>query len=190
MASIPLYKCYACKVRDIDPSILKEGEDYIKHGTHYYHKTCYDLREERKKNPNVKIEADDDFWKDAAYDYLHKSLKIEVTGLFFKQWHDFLKQKNTDYTAKGLYFAILYFYEIKKGDKNKANGGIGIIPYVYDESRRYWYDREARQEGIVARIEQQVQAAAERKQVMVVKKDEPKEYTIDFSILDGLEDEE
>ena len=187
--AIPLYKCYECKVRDIDPNILEEGVDYIRRGTHYYHKSCYELRERRKQNPNVKDEADEDFWKDAAYDYLKKDIKISVSTRFFKQWYDFLNQKGADYTAKGLYFAILYFYEIKKGDKSKANGGIGIIPYVYDESRRYWYDRENKQHGIVEQIEQQIREANQRKQVVIAKKEKVKSQ-IDFSVLDDLEDEE
>lgn len=190
MATLPLYKCYECKIRDIDPNILKEGEDYIKRGTHYYHKECYDLREERKKNPNINMKLDDDFWKDAAYDYLKKVLKIEVKTLFFKQWYDYLNQKGADYTAKGLYFAILYFYEIKKGDKNKSNGGIGIIPYIYDEAIKYWYIKEGQQKGIVSRIEQQVKEAATRKQIVITKKEEEKKYVVDFSILDDLEDDE
>ena len=185
-----LYKCYECKVRDIDANILKENEDYIRRGTHYYHKSCYDLREQRKKNPSIKIEANDNFWKDAAYDYLRFIVKLQVTPLFFKQWHDFLKQ-NKDYSAKGLYFAILYFYEIKKGDKEKSNGGIGIIPYVYDEARKYWYERENRQHGIVNHIEQQIKDAAARKQITLTKKEiKPRKFEVDFSVLDDLEDEE
>ena len=190
MATIPLYKCYECKVRDIDPNILEEGKDYIKRGTHYYHKSCYELREKRKKNPNIKDEATDDFWKDAAYDYLKKIVKVEMSTLFFKQWYSYLNQKGADYTAKGLYFAILYFYEIRNGDKNKANGGIGIIPYIYDESRRYWYDRESKQHGIIEQIEKQIHDATQREQIVITKKKENKKYQVDFSILDELEDEE
>ena len=185
-----LYLCHECQVRDIDTNILKENEDYIKRGNFYYHKSCYDLREYRKKHPSVKIEANDDFWKDAAYDYLRFVVKVEVSTLFFKQWHDYLN-KNKDYSAKGLYFALLYFYDIKKGDKDKSNGGIGIIPYVYDESKRYWYERESRQSDIVAQIEQQVREAAERKTIVLTKKEvKPRKFEVDFSVLDDLEDDE
>lgn len=191
MATLSLYKCYECKVRDIDPNILEEGKDYIKHGTHYYHKSCYDLRERRKQNPNINDEASDDFWKDATYDYLKKVIKLDVSTLFFKQWHTFLNQKGSDYTAKGLYFAILYFYEIKKGNKDKSHGGIGIIPYIYDESRKYWYNRENRQHGIVEQIEKQIREAVQREQVIVMKKETKKDkYKIDFSVLDNLEEDE
>ena len=36
--------------------------------------------------------------------------------------------------------ALHYFYEIKGGDKSKANGGIGIIPYVYKDAYNYYYN--------------------------------------------------
>ena len=35
---------------------------------------------------------------------------------------------------------VYYFYEIKNGDKEKANGGIGIIPYVYKDAYNYFYN--------------------------------------------------
>ena len=38
-------------------------------------------------------------------------------------------------TAKGMYFALKYFYEIKKGDVSKSENGIGIIPHIYEDSR-------------------------------------------------------
>ena len=34
---------------------------------------------------------------------------------------------------------VFYFYEIKKNDTSKANGGIGIIPYVYNDAFNYYY---------------------------------------------------
>ena len=36
--------------------------------------------------------------------------------------------------------ALVYFYEIKGGDKSKANGGIGIVPYVYQNAYNYFYE--------------------------------------------------
>ena len=33
--------------------------------------------------------------------------------------------------------ALKYFYEIKKRDINKSQGGIGIIPYVLDEAKEF-----------------------------------------------------
>ena len=84
----------------------------------------------------------------------------------------------------------LYFYEITKGNVDKSNAGIGIIPYIYDESRAYWYDRESRQKGIVADIERHIRMAEKRKQTVFRKTNERKRFEVDFSILDDLEEED
>jgi hypothetical protein len=35
--------------------------------------------------------------------------------------------------------ALTYFYEIKGNSIEKANGGIGIIPYIYKDAYNYYY---------------------------------------------------
>ena len=185
-----LYLCRICGARNIDKETQKENIDYIKHGNWYAHKSCYDKREEKRHNISINEEQSDEFWKDASYNYLLKDLKIEVTQVFFVQWERYMKSKKPTYTAKGIYFALRYFYSVKKGDTSKAGGGIGIIPYIYENSRKYWYDLESRQKGTVAAIEKQMIEAAERRQTVVVQHFKPREFTVDFSKLDGLEDEE
>ena len=43
------------------------------------------------------------------------------------------------YTYSGILKALKYFYEVKKNSIEKANGGIGIVPYVYKDSFNYYY---------------------------------------------------
>ena len=43
-----------------------------------------------------------------------------------------------NYTYSGILKTLKYWFEIKKGDLEKANGGIGIVPYVYDDAFLYW----------------------------------------------------
>ena len=35
--------------------------------------------------------------------------------------------------------ALTYFYEVKGNSIEKANGGIGIIPYIYKDAYNYYY---------------------------------------------------
>ena len=35
--------------------------------------------------------------------------------------------------------ALVYFYEIKGNSVDKANGGIGIIPFIYNDAYNYYY---------------------------------------------------
>jgi hypothetical protein len=100
-------------------------------------------------------------WFDAAWDFLRKDLKYDF---HFKkverQWDKYLKDGKT---AKGMYFALKYFYEIKKNDVTKSENGIGIIPHIYEDSCSYWQEREHREQGIVAAIEQQIKEAQNQK---------------------------
>ena len=186
-----MIKCRICGIENIDKKTQQENVDYIKHGNWYAHKSCYEERERRRGNIDIHEEQSDEFWKDASYYYLTKDLKIPITNVFFIQWERYMKSKKPFYSAKGIYFALRYFYNIKHGDTSKAAGGIGIIPYIYDDSKAYWYDLENKQKGIVAAIEQQMRAAMERKQITISKKEtKPRKFEVDFSVLDDLEDDE
>ena len=54
-----------------------------------------------------------------------------------KQIKDF--KKDYDYTYSGMLKTLIWFYEIKGNPKDKANGGIGIIPFVYKNACDYYY---------------------------------------------------
>ena len=43
-----------------------------------------------------------------------------------------------NYTYSGIRKALVYFYEIKGNSIEKANGGIGIVPYVYQHAYNYY----------------------------------------------------
>ena len=43
------------------------------------------------------------------------------------------------YSYSGIRKALIYFYEVKGNDKQKANGSIGIVPYIYKEAYNYYY---------------------------------------------------
>ena len=54
-----------------------------------------------------------------------------------KQIKDF--KTDYDYTYSGMLKTLIWFYEIKGNPKDKANGGIGIIPFVYKDACNYFY---------------------------------------------------
>ena len=93
-------------------------------------------------------------------------------------------------TNKGILFALKYFYEIKHGDWEKGHGGIGIIPFIYNDSCAYWAARERKSSGIIAEIERQMREATNRQKVRIKKTEDKRNKKVDFSILDELEDEE
>ena len=54
-----------------------------------------------------------------------------------KQIKDF-KEQGMSYS--GMLKSLIYFYEVKGNSKEKANGGIGIVPFVYKDAYNYYYD--------------------------------------------------
>ena len=165
MARTIMVQCRICKEKFNrgDPNIL-EGRDYVKPSKNmYYHKKCYDAY----LNSRLDIHAnmDDERWFNACWDLLRRDLKYDFNFVKVrKQWEGFLKKKMT---AKGMYFALKYHYEIKKGDVTKSENGIGIIPHIYEDSCSYWQEREHREQGIVAAIEEQIKQAQNQKTVNV-----------------------
>ena len=157
MAKTILVKCRICKEQfnRLDPNLI-EGVDFVKPSERmYYHKKCYD--EYQNSKLDVHANMTDELWFQAAWDFLRRDLKYGFNFVKVRrQWESFLKNKMT---AKGMYFALKYHYEIKKGDVTKSENGIGIIPHIYEDSRDYWQEREERDRGIVAAIEEQIRQA-------------------------------
>ena len=106
-----------------------------------------------------------------------------------KQWENYLKNKMT---AKGIYFALKYHYEIKKGDVTKSENGIGIVPHIYEDSRSYWQEREHREQGIVAAIEEQIKQAQSQNiiNVKIKKNRRPVKTAADALAAVDMEDDE
>ena len=165
MAKTILVKCRICKEQfnRLDPNLI-EGVDFVKPSERmYYHKKCYD--EYQNSKLDVHANMTDELWFQAAWDFLRRDLKYGFNFVKVRrQWESFLKNKMT---AKGMYFALKYHYEIKKGDVTKSENGIGIIPHIYEDSCSYWMERESRITGIVAAIEQQIMEAAKQNVVKV-----------------------
>lgn len=184
-----LVHCRICK-KSIDRVKEKENIDWVMPSKNYfYHFRCY--CDWKRKKDNIHSEIDDDMWLDALWDYLKKDLKMPVDFKKMKsQWDNFLKK---GLTAKGIYFTIKYFYDIKKGDVKKSENGIGIVPYIYSDSCSYWVEREEKDAGICQRIEKQIQERRAQKTIIVYQKEKAKTkkgiYDL-ASIADMPEDDE
>jgi len=53
-----------------------------------------------------------------------------------KQIEDY--HNNKGYTYSGILKSLTYFFDIKGNSIEKANGGIGIVPYIYEDARNYY----------------------------------------------------
>lgn len=97
-------------------------------GTRYAHKECYEKY----------FNADDRY-----IDKLYGVLKVAFGDYNFqkieRQRVSFLKQGITN---KDMYEALYYWYIVKNKSTEKANGGIGIIPYIVEDSIEYFKEIE------------------------------------------------
>ena len=86
---------------------------------------------------NEKTQAEKD--KEELEKYIMELLGEDyISPRVRKQMSGYIEMYN--FTYSGMKKALVYFYEVKGNDKSKANGGIGIIPYIYREAYNYYYD--------------------------------------------------
>ena len=119
-------KCYYCDQvfdRDKVPFIQVSKRRYA-------HKECSMSEDEKKLQENKDREE--------LYDYIMKLFNISfVDPKIQKQIKKYIEENN--YTYSGIKKALVYFFEIKGNSVEKANGGIGIVPYVYTQAYNYYY---------------------------------------------------
>lgn len=49
-------------------------------------------------------------------------------------------RRDYNFSYSGILRSLIYFYDIKQHTIELANEGIGIVPYIYDEAYRYYYN--------------------------------------------------
>ena len=96
----------------------------------YAHIECFKQEEAKQK----KIEQD----KTNLEAYIMKLFgETYINARVRKQINTFIQEY--DYTYSGIHKALTYFFEVKGNSIEKANGGIGIVPYVYKDAYNYYY---------------------------------------------------
>lgn len=102
----------------------------------YAHLACAELEEKREKTDSEKL----DLYIMELFDweYVHPRVKRQIS--------EYIEEYNFSYS--GILKSLEYFYNIKGNPIEKANGGIGIVPYVYQDAYNYYYAIwEARQKN-------------------------------------------
>lgn len=106
----------------------KNQEEYVQLSNSIYaHLSCSELEAKREKTDAEKL--DDYIMNLFNYDYVPPRAK--------KQINQFIQEYN--YTYSGILRTLVYFYEIKGGDREAAHDGIGIVPFVYQDAYNYYY---------------------------------------------------
>lgn len=120
-----LVKCLYCgKILDAST------EEFVKpKSNRYAHKACHESFEGNKSKEEKDREAltqyiKDFYGADANWPLIQKQIK------------KYISEKN--YSYSGILKSLKFFYEVRRGDKSKARGGIGIVEYVYNDAFNYY----------------------------------------------------
>ena len=139
-------KCLYC-----NEQFDRNKEEYVKINRRYAHKKCHDLHHkemEQKEKDRIQLE-----------EYICK-LYGSVLPLHRKQIATLLK---ANYTYLSIYKTLYYFYDIR-GNTTEKSTGIGIVPYVALEAKKYYDDLER-----LKNKEQQVVSIETNKNVKKIK---------------------
>lgn len=118
-------KCSVCGKtfdRDIVPCVKTVGRRYA-------HASCVEVLSEEAKQEQ---QDENMFW-----DYIKKIYGSDYNYILIKKQVDNFKQEY-GYTFSGMFKTLYWFYTIN-GGSIKDSHGIGIIPYVYNEAKEYFY---------------------------------------------------
>lgn len=175
MSRLQPVQCRICK-KPIDRNVEVENIDWCQPvNRRYYHVSCY---KDWVSKDDINAKGTPELYYEAIVEYLTRELKIELDWPKFQnQWSRYLKQRKT---AKGIYCALRYFYDIQHGDYREAKGGIGIISYVYDDSCEYWCKRAEIEKDINEKILEQARELAGRKKIVVNQTKKKKGKVISF----------
>lgn len=121
-----LVKCTICG-KQFDAN----SHPYVKVNSRRYAHTQCSLSAEEKKTKEQKD-------KEALEQYI---MKLFNTTYIDAKIRKQINQYITDYefTYSGIHKALIYSFEVKGNSVEKANGGIGIVPYVYRQAYEYYF---------------------------------------------------
>lgn len=124
--AVRMVKCKYCGIQ-----FDRNAEPFVEvGGRRYAHKACADQHQAAIPQEEKDYQALEDYIKKLfKEDYINAKIK--------KQIKDFRQEYK--YTFSGMLKTLYWWYEIKGNSINLAQGGIGIIPFIYDDALKYYY---------------------------------------------------
>ena len=108
---------------------MNPEDESIVYKNRHYCESCLKLKKEEEERKDTK----NDDWVE-LYEYIVELYGHSPTGMMFKQLGEYRKPPY-EYTNKGMYLALKYFYETM-GNSVIDGTGLGIIPYVYEDAKK------------------------------------------------------
>lgn len=123
-----LVKCAICG-KTFDTNVIQA----VRHGARRYaHQTCYPEGEPIPLGP----EADPDMIN--LKNYINQIYGDSANWALINRQIKKFTQENK-YSLSGILKSLVFFYDIKKNPVEKSQGGIGIVPYCYQDAYNYYY---------------------------------------------------
>jgi hypothetical protein len=112
LAKLSPVKCPYC-----GQSFQREDTDFVQLGRRYAHAEC--VEEVNQIHEYMK--------KVLGGSYSYTKIESQIKNFATKE----------GMTLDAIYKTLIYWYDVKKSSTDQANGGIGIVPYVYSEYLKY-----------------------------------------------------
>lgn len=98
-------------------------------GNRYAHQSCYE------KHMSSMSQEERDY--EELIEYIKHLLGDDINPRVWKQLKEY--KEVYKYSYSGILKTLKWWYELKGNDVEKANGAIGIVPYVYQQACAYYY---------------------------------------------------
>ena len=118
--------------------------------------------------------------KEELSEYICRLFSLKAPGPRINTQLKSFFEKYPNYTYKGIKQALEFFYEVQKKPKEKANQGIGIVPYLYDSAQEYFNNISLRQERVAEALSNSLNVQTQN---IVVKKQEKEKKLYDLNNL-------
>lgn len=119
-------KCVYCGQtfdRDKEPFVVVNARRYA-------HYACGTSEEDKRTQEQKDKEELEKYIMDLFHiEYIDARIRKQINQ-FVEEYH---------FTYSGIRKALVYHFEVKHNSIDKANGGIGIVPYVYKNAYNYYY---------------------------------------------------
>lgn len=177
----------------------KKSEDCVKNDIQglntraYYHLKCHKLAQSTKKEEwpyNLSKKDDLNVWAENIYDYFTLQLHLVPNMMKIKSQMKHFNTRGMKY--KGMFLTVRFFYEVKQvNGEDKSEGGIGIVPYLYNEAQDYWTNKVKKDTETLEQIEQQILDMKEKKikKIPYAQKNIKKKKELSFAQALGTEGE-
>lgn len=120
-----MVKCFYC-----GQTFDRNTEAFAKpKANRYAHKSCHEQAQSNKTQEERDYEA--------LVEYIKHLLGPAPNPRVWKQLKEY--RDIYGYTYSGIHKTLIWWYELKHNDIEKANGGIGIVPYVYNDASQYYF---------------------------------------------------